>query len=119
MWPARLSPKQQQGQQGEQRALAWLRQQGLTLVETNFRCTAGEIDLIMRERDMLVFVEVRQRSGKLKGAAAMSITPAKIRRIIRAAQLYLSRFPRMPACRIDVVTIDGDVLEWLPNAIEV
>jgi putative endonuclease len=119
MWPARLSAKQKQGQLGEQEALAYLQHQGLELVETNFSCKAGEIDLIMRERGTLVFVEVRKRSGSLRGAAAASITPAKIRRIVCAAQLYLSRFPRMPACRIDVVTIDGDVLEWLPNAIEV
>lgn len=119
MWPARLSAKQQQGQLGEQQALAYLQQQGLALVETNFNCKAGEIDLIMRERDTLVFVEVRKRAGSYPGAAADSITPAKKRRVIRAAQLYLARFPRMPACRIDVVTIDGGALEWLPNAIEV
>lgn len=119
MWPARLSAKQQQGQLGEQQALAYLQQQGLSLVETNFNCKAGEIDLIMRERDTLVFVEVRKRDGSYRGAAADSITPAKKRRVIRAAQLYLSRFAQMPACRIDVVTIDGGALEWLPNAIEV
>lgn len=119
MWPARLSPTQKQGQLGEQEALGYLRKQGLELVEANFRCNAGEIDLIMRDGATLVFVEVRKRSGKLKGEAALSITPAKMRRIIRAAQLYLSRFPHMPACRIDVVTIDGGALEWLPNAIEV
>ncbi|NML60516.1 YraN family protein [Massilia sp. RP-1-19] len=118
MWPLRLSAKQQEGRIGEQEALTYLQQRGLELVETNFNCKAGEIDLIMRERDTLVFVEVRKRSGKLKGAAADSITPAKKRRVICAAQLYLSRFPRMPECRIDVVTIDGDALEWLPNAIE-
>ena len=119
MWPARLSAKQKQGQLGEQQALAYLQQRGLKLVETNFSCKAGEIDLIMRDRDTLVFVEVRKRDGKFKGAAAESITPAKIRRIICAAQLYVSRFAHMPACRIDVVAIDGDALEWLPNAIEV
>lgn len=117
MWPARLSTKQQQGQLGEQQALAYLQRQGLVLVEANFSCKAGEIDLIMRQQDTLVFVEVRKRNGKRKGAAADSITPAKQRRIIRAAQLYLSHFSRMPACRIDVVTIDGDALEWLPDAI--
>ena len=119
MCPARLSEKQQQGQIGEQQALTYLQQQGLTLVETNFLCKAGEIDLVMRERATLVFVEVRKRDGAYPGAAADSITPAKKRRVIRAAQLYLSRFPRMPACRIDVVTIDNGALEWLPNAIEV
>lgn len=119
MWPARLSAKQEQGRLGEQEALAYLQKRGLILLETNFNCKAGEIDLVMRERDTVVFVEVRKRNGRRKGAAADSITPAKQRRIICAAQLYLSRFARMPACRIDVVTIDGDALEWLPGAIEV
>ncbi|MGZ8289558.1 MAG: YraN family protein [Telluria sp.] len=119
MWPARLSFTQRKGQLGEQQALAYLQRNGLKLVETNFSCKAGEIDLIMREHDTLVFVEVRRRNGKVSGAAAESITPAKIRRIICAAQLYLARFPRMPACRIDVVAIDGDQLDWLRNAVEV
>ncbi|RJG16967.1 YraN family protein [Massilia cavernae] len=119
MWPARLSFTQRRGQQGEQDALAYLQRHGLALVEANFSCKAGEIDLIMRERGMLVFVEVRRRDSGAAVSAAESITPAKIRRIIHAAQLYLTRFPQMPACRIDVVAIDGDSLEWLKNAVEV
>ena len=119
MWPARLSDKQRQGQAWEQRALAHLRHQGLTLVEANFRCKGGEIDLVMRDGAALVFVEVRQRASRAHGGAASSITPAKVRRMVRAAEYYLLRFPQLPACRFDVIAIDGEHLAWLPNAIEV
>ena len=118
MWSLRLSSKQRQGQQGEQRALTYLQQQGLKLVEANFSCKCGEIDLILRDGPALVFVEVRQRADCDHGGAAASITPAKSRRIVAAAQTYLQRFPRMPQCRIDVVAIDGDKLEWLTNAVQ-
>jgi len=119
MWPARLSPRQMQGQAGEQRALAYLAQHGLKLVEANFHCKGGEIDLILRDGAALVFVEVRQRAAGTHGGAAASITAAKIRRVVRAAQTYLLRFERVPPCRIDVVAIDGEHLEWLRDAIQV
>ncbi len=118
MWPGRLSLRQAQGQGWEQAALAYLERQRLKPVERNFRCKAGEIDLIMRDGAFLVFVEVRQRSGEAQGGAAASITPAKIRRLTRAAQVYLLRFPVTPPCRFDVIAIDGEQLQWLKNAIE-
>jgi putative endonuclease len=114
----RLSEKQSQGRDWEQVALRHLKRQGLLFVEANFSCKGGEIDLIMRDGESLVFVEVRQRADRRHGGAAASITPAKIRRLVRAAQVYLLRFPRMPACRFDVVAIDGDQLEWLRNVIQ-
>ncbi len=114
----RLSEKQSQGRDWEQVALRHLKRQGLRFVEANFSCKGGEIDLIMRDGDSLVFVEVRQRADRRHGGAAASITPAKIRRLVRAAQVYLLRFPKMPACRFDVVAIDGDQLEWLRNVIQ-
>jgi putative endonuclease len=119
MWPARLSAKQRAGQEWEQQALAHLKQHGLTLVEANFSCKGGEIDLIMRDGATLVFVEVRQRASAAHGGAAASITPAKVRRLVHAAQVYLKRFGTVPACRFDIVAIDGDTLSWLRNAIEV
>jgi putative endonuclease len=118
MWPTRLSPTQQQGRDFEDAALAFLQERGLSLVEANFRCKAGEIDLIMRDGDALVFVEVRQRAAGSQVGAAASIGPAKMRRIVRAAQVYLQGLGRLPPCRIDVVAIDGDQLEWLRNAIQ-
>lgn len=108
---------QEIGQAGEDRALVYLQQQGLRLVERNFLCKVGELDLIMREGDRLVFVEVRERNNPLYGGAAASISPAKQRRIVRAARFYLLRFAKMPPCRIDVVAIDGERINWLRNAI--
>lgn len=119
MWGKRLSPRQQQGRSGEQAALAHLRRQGLQLVEANFSCPGGEIDLIMRDGATLVFVEVRERADVDHGGAAASIGPAKIRRIVHATEVYLQRFDDLPECRIDVVAIDAGQLEWLQNAIEV
>jgi putative endonuclease len=117
MWPQRLSLRQVQGRDWERAALLHLRRHGLRPVEENFRCKGGEIDLIMRDGDTLVFVEVRQRGAASHGGAAASITPAKIRRLVRAAQFYLLRFPVTPPCRFDVVAIDGDRLEWLQDVI--
>jgi putative endonuclease len=119
MWPRRLSIRQAQGQKWERAALAWLRRHKLTPVEENFRCKGGEIDLIMRDGATLVFVEVRQRASNEHGGAAASITPAKIRRLIYAAQVYLLRFPVTPPCRFDAIAIDGEQIEWLRNIIEV
>ena len=119
MWPARLSRRQAQGQQWERAALDHLRRQRLIPVEQNFRCKGGELDLIMRDGATLVFVEVRQRADREHGRAAASITPAKIRRLICAAQVYLLRFPVTPPCRFDLVAIDGEQIEWLRNIIEV
>ena len=119
MWSGRLSARQALGRDWEQAALAYLKRQKLKPVDTNFRCKGGEIDLIMQDGATLVFVEVRQRADTEHGGAAASITPAKVRRLVRAAQVYLLRFPVTPPCRFDVVAIDGERIEWLCNAIEV
>lgn len=109
--------KQVTGQDGEDQALVYLKKQGLMLVERNFRCKAGEIDLIMQHGETLVFVEVRKRADTRHGGAAASITPAKQRKLIRAAQFYLLRYRMPPACRFDVVAIDGEEVNWIRNAI--
>ena len=114
----RLSQKQEQGRIWEQAAQAYLQERGLVPVDANFRCKLGEIDLIMRDGATLVFVEVRQRAAGSQVTAAASISPAKIRRLVRAAQVYLQRFDRLPPCRFDVIAIDGRHFEWLHNAIE-
>lgn len=114
-----LTGRQVQGRQGEDDALAHLARHGLRLLERNFRCKGGEIDLIMLDGAALVFVEVRQRSGASHGGAAASVTPAKQRRLVRAAQFYLLRYPQLPPCRFDVVAIDAGRLCWLRNVLEV
>lgn len=114
----RRTAKQIQGGIGEDDALAHLQRHGLMLVERNFHCKGGEIDLVMQERGTLVFVEVRKRADRSHGGAAASVTAAKQARLITAAQLYLQRYTMPPPCRFDVVAIDGTTITWLKNAIE-
>lgn len=80
----------------------------------------GEVDLILRERDgTLVFVEVRARERDAHGGAAASVSPAKQRKVIFAAECFLRTLPALPPCRFDVVAIDGDRIEWLRGAFDV
>jgi putative endonuclease len=109
--------KKIQGQAGEDAALSYLEHHGLTLVTRNFRCKGGEIDLIMQEHGTLIFIEVRKRADARHGGAAASVTSAKQARLIIAAHIYLQRYKMPPACRFDVVAIDGDNLNWIKNAI--
>jgi putative endonuclease len=114
------------GDSGEERALDYLVQHGLMLVARNFKTPGrggGEVDLIMRAPDgTLVFVEVRQRKSASHGGAAASISATKRKRIIFAAQHYISRLARMPPCRFDVVTLQGQAedleIEWLLAAFD-
>lgn len=114
----RKTVQQVAGQAGEDAALAYLTAQGLTLLQRNFRCKGGEIDLVMQDGAALVFVEVRQRANLRHGGAAASVTRSKQARLIIAAQIYLQRYRMPPACRFDVIAIDGAKLEWLRNAID-
>lgn len=119
--PAFLRPRTAQqvaGLAGEDQALAYLQQQGLQLLERNFRCKGGEIDLIMQDGKVLVFVEVRVRSDGKFGGAAASVGSAKQKRLIIAAQVYLQRHTMPPPCRFDVIAFDDRKMTWLKNAIE-
>ena len=118
-----------QGDAAETTALKHLMKAGMKLVETNYRTPGrggGEIDLIMRAKDgTLVFIEVRQRSGKSHGGAGASISGVKQQRIIFAARHYLMRFASPPPCRFDVVLVQGHAsgdaamqLEWLQAAFD-
>jgi putative endonuclease len=106
------------GQAAEQAALEYLSRAGLTLVARNWRCRQGEIDLIMRDGDTLVFVEVRQRSSPGFGGAAASIGQAKQQRLLRSAQHYLQTLPSVPPCRFDAICFDGERRSWLKNCLE-
>jgi putative endonuclease len=110
--------KQVAGQAGEDVALRFLLSQRMSLVERNFRCRGGEIDLIMSHAGTLVFVEVRKRGDRRFGGAAASITSHKQRRLILAGQVFLQRYRMPPACRFDVIAIDGARLDWLKDAIQ-
>ncbi|MRX09194.1 YraN family protein [Pseudoduganella sp. FT25W] len=112
------TPQQRLGRLGEDRALAHLLAQGLTLRERNFLCKSGEIDLIMQDGPHLVFIEVRQRASSRFGGAVYSVTPAKQQRLLRAAQYYLLRYKLPPPCRFDLVAIDDEKLSWIQNVLE-
>ncbi|MFM2067877.1 MAG: hypothetical protein RLZZ584_2786 [Pseudomonadota bacterium] len=113
------------GDAAEALALAYLQDRGLTLMARNYRVAlgpsrrAGEVDLIMRDRDgTLVFVEVRSRRSASRGGAAASVTTAKQRRVVLAARHYLQGWARLPPCRFDVVALDAGELEWLQAAFD-
>lgn len=105
----------------EQQAEQFLQQQGLKLVERNHRSRFGEIDLIMQDGSVLVFVEVRLRNRTDFGGAAASIDARKQQRIVRTAQLYLASLVSIPPCRFDAVLMDdsrGGQFQWLKNAFD-
>ena len=110
--------KQQRGRQGEDDALAYLLRQGLVLLARNYLCKGGELDLIMRDGASIVFVEVRLRSGTAYGGALASITPAKQRRMVVAAQTWLQGQKALPPCRFDALAIDGGHISWLQNILD-
>lgn len=111
------------GQRGEDEAARHLEAQGLRLLERNYRCRGGEIDLVMREGNTLVLVEVRLRASAEFGGAAASVGPRKQRRFILAARHLLMTRPefRSLPMRFDVVALDGgaaDVarIDWIRDA---
>jgi putative endonuclease len=111
------TPRQRLGDEGEQQALIHLQQAGLLLVQRSFLCKGGEIDLIMQDQTSLVFVEVRTRSSAQFGGALASVTPAKQKRMVHAAQVYLKTCKTDPACRFDLVAIEQGKITWLKNVL--
>lgn len=117
------SPTQRLGDAAETRALGHLRDAGLRLVERNWRCRFGEIDLVMRDGNDLVFVEVRKRRRVTTRhpSAAQTVGPRKQGRLLRAARCYLAGMRDVPACRFDVIAIEEDgagteQFEWIRDA---
>lgn len=114
------------GAQAEDLAARFLQARGLKLIERNWRSRFGELDLVLRDGDSIVMVEVRMRSSNAFGGAAASIDAKKRSRLLAAAREYLARGPDRP-CRFDVVLITGGrtgtragdqpVIEWIRNAI--
>ncbi|SFO22486.1 putative endonuclease [Nitrosospira briensis] len=107
------------GSEAERYAETFLRHHNLVLLRRNYRCRSGEIDLIMRDGTMLVFVEVRMRKSPAFGGAAASITWVKQRKLLRAARHYLASFKFEPPCRFDAILLsghDGKEVEWIKNA---
>ena len=111
------------GADAENLAFQFLTGQGLTPVQRNFQCRLGELDLIMRDDNCLVIVEVRYRGSKSLVTAGLTIDRRKQQKLIRTTALYLAWNPRYADCtvRFDVVGIDVDAcaemrVEWIRDA---
>ena len=113
------TPRQRAGAAAEQAAERHRVAAGCRVRARNARYREGELDLVMRERDLVVFVEVRMRAGERFGGALASVDVFKQKRLARAAQRWLAEHhgERWPACRFDVVTVGGDgTIEWIRDA---
>ena len=113
-----------QGDAAEERACRHLERAGFTIVERNYRTRGGEIDIVARKGDVLVFVEVRSLESPDFGTPEESVTPAKRRRIVGAARQYLSKVPPSSwrEARFDVIAVEGSgdaaVLRHYPAAFD-
>ena len=110
--------RRQRGENAERSAEVHLHAQGLQAVERNYRCRMGEIDLVMKHADTLVFVEVRYRKHAGYGSAVESVTAAKQRKLRLAAQHYIQAHRIGESCpqRFDVVGVSPTGIEWIENA---
>ena len=112
------------GKHFEDLALAYLKAHGLALVARNFNCRFGEVDLILREGETIVFAEVRYRGTSVRGGGTASVGAAKRAKLIHAAQTWLQQNPRYATqpCRFDVVgcsaTLERPQFEWTRNAFD-
>ncbi|GIZ12371.1 YraN family protein [Pseudomonas sp. NCCP-436] len=117
-----MSSHNDQGRAAEQAARLHLEHNGLRLIEQNWRCRLGELDLVMLDGDTVVFVEVRARRHSAWGGALESVDARKRGKLIRAAELFLQQQPRWArhSCRFDVVAIQtGSAhLDWIQNAFD-
>ncbi|WP_280546701.1 YraN family protein [Halomonas sp. 11-S5] len=106
----------------EQLAARWLMARGLSLEASNQHAKGGEIDLVMRDGEVLVFVEVRHRADRRHGHPLETVTATKQRRLIRAARFYLQRNGLSCPCRFDVLAVTGTPpnleIEWVADAFE-
>ncbi|MEM7347302.1 MAG: YraN family protein [Chloroflexota bacterium] len=120
---AKRDARKQTGNQGEQIAAQYLSNQGYRIVKQNWRCSVGEVDLIVQNEEFLVFVEVRTRRGSRFGTAEESITATKQARLVELAQTYLQQYDVSisQAWRIDVIAIQltqgTPVINHIENAV--
>ena len=103
------------GRRGEDLAAEHLRAKGYRIVERNYRCKLGEIDIVARDGDTLVFVEVRRRKTTRYGTALETVSPTKQRKVARVAQVYLTH-TKADEVRFDVVGITADDIVHVVDA---
>ena len=109
------------GQTAEKIAADFLSARGLTIICRNYRCRMGELDIVAKDGETLIFVEVRCRADNRYGHALDSIDRAKKKRLISAAACFLTQYESCP-CRFDVITMDRlsmDTVNWMMDAFDV
>ena len=112
------------GDQFEDLALAHAERAGLRLIARNFNSRYGELDLVMHERDVVAFIEVRYRRSSVFGGGLDSVGTSKQARLVKAASLFLQQRPELSTrpCRFDVIAISGTLdnpsIDWQRNAFE-
>lgn len=116
----RMGNKRETGTRYEEAAADYLRQRGLSILEQNYRCREGEIDLIAKDGSYLVFVEVKYRKDTAKGYPAEAVDHYKQQHILKTARYYLynHRYGEDTPCRFDVIGILDHEIEWIQNAFE-
>ncbi|HEY6177689.1 MAG TPA: YraN family protein [Kofleriaceae bacterium] len=115
-----MDTRLEQGAAAERGAVQLLVAAGYEIIERNFRCKAGELDIVARDDGVLVFVEVRSRSDDEHGHAAEMVRRRKQRRVVRVARCYVAAAqPQFEHCRFDVVAITGDEAILLKDAFRV
>jgi putative endonuclease len=119
-----LAPHLKSGQRAEELALAALQARGLTLLERNYSCPQGELDLVLLDGPCLVVVEVRYRRDASHGSAAETVGPDKRRKLTLATQHFLRSHTelRRKPLRFDVVAVAGEgesvAVEWIQDAFQ-
>lgn len=115
-----MNPKRNRknlGNAGEEKAVAFLEDEGFTVLKRNFRFgKRGEIDIIALKENLLIFVEVKLRRGKTYGGALYSISKSKIKRLKRVAEYFLDSnreyLAREIICRFDLIALENDEMLW-------
>lgn len=111
--------KREVGTQYEQLAAEYLKSQGMDIIKMNYRVKIGEIDIIAKDEDCLVFVEVKYRKSRSQGGALYAISEAKKQKIRRVAQWFMAEKHlsyQRTLCRFDAVLIDGEEITHIRNA---
>lgn len=111
------------GEKGEGIAVSFLKKNGYSIIERNYRNTFGEIDIIARDNETLVFIEVKTRESMEFGLPFESVTMRKRKKIAKVALSYLKRFDEVPSCRFDILSIcyknNSPAFELIRDAFEV
>jgi len=111
--------KRHTGSGGEDLASAWLERRGYRILERNWRCRSGEIDLVVRQGTVTVFVEVKERRNPSHGLGVEAVSWGKRQRLIRAARLYAAAKGLSETdLRFDVVSVDGREIRHEPGAFD-